>query len=97
MKSQEERAYRIKALLNAIQQVNDRGKIALEGKLIAHFSYEYHVGERYVKEYLKILELSEKIIRHQGNIWTKEAYDKINLELPSDVEKSQESADGGKK
>lgn len=70
MTNEADRLYRINKVVSVIRNSNERGNAADKEKLIAHFMIDYGISRRTSLEYLKALEVAEKIkITKEGEIW----------------------------
>ena len=73
MSTPKARQHRKQSLFQMIEQGLQPGIFVNEEKIIAYFSEIYGTMRRTVLGYLRELELSDKIIRKDGDIWTLKA------------------------
>jgi len=95
MTHQQTRLFRLAELLKMIKQGTTSETIPEEAKLISFFCSKVGASPRVVKEYLKELELTEKIVRFNGNVMTKEDYERETKEAMKDFEESKKLVEGG--
>ena len=88
-----ERIARIEKIYNTVKSANLNGRTIEEEQLIAIVGLEIGAERRKIREYLNMLILAKRLIRVDGNIYTKENYEdcleiaKVEEQINSDDKK----------
>ena len=93
MTLQSKRIHRVNYILSMIQAANARGQVWNEEVLISEICMKLGAARRYVKEILKDLENTKRIIRDLGEIFLPKQYDDIKLQAVSGNQIKQEADD----
>lgn len=75
MTHQATRKFKVDWIMARVKAAMNQGKIVDEEKLVSEFCLYFGAGRRYALEYLKDLEITNRIKRIAGEIWTPEHYD----------------------
>jgi len=72
-----ERKYRIGIILSSIKLSNSEDRVIFEEKLTLEIMEKFNISLRTAKSYLTDLEIRGAIVRYAGEVWDKEAWDRI--------------------